>query len=416
MSVDREWWMGWVRRVPAVWLGLTVAAMAEGFRNPPDGASVQGHMGGRLAFANDASTAAHNPANLIELSETEVLGSVTWIYAKKEFALPGGGMATASRDRWAMLPAVYAAVPLGDDARYVLGLTLNTPFGQSTRWDRDSIPGRFSAYDASLKVLHFGPSLAAGIGSALSVGLGLNVYWSELEMSQFLPVEGGMAPGPVMELEGDGTALGFHAGATWRMTERHRLALVYRSAFDVEYDGRVTVNGPLPLSVDQTTELRFPSVLAVGYGWQISDTLRLGADVEWVENSRFQELNLSLDTGEGPVMSGALPASVRQNWDDTMTVSVGVQWRFRPAWTLRAGYSFVESPIPDETLLPYMAEGDQNMISSGVGYRANAHRFELAYAYSLFADREVRGNQVPVYDGDYDFESHLLSVSYAYAF
>ena len=42
-----------------------------------------------------------------------------------------------------------------------------------------------------------------------------------------------------------------------------------------------------------SSKIRFPSIVSVGYGIQISDSFRLESDVEWIQFSRFKSLNIN---------------------------------------------------------------------------------------------------------------------------
>src|SRR5690606_36679554 len=82
------------------------------------------------------------------------------------------------------------------------------------------------------------PSVAYRINDRLSVGAGLNVYWSELTFKQLFPgMMLGLAQDPTFKAQGDGVGIGANAGITFNVTERQPLAFTYRSPFKVEYEG-----------------------------------------------------------------------------------------------------------------------------------------------------------------------------------
>lgn len=95
---------------------------------------------------------------------------------------------------------------------------------------------------------------------------------------------------------------------------------------------------------------------------------------------------------------------------------MGADWKLNPELTLRAGYQYLQSPVPSRTMVPLVSEADQSLVSVGAGYAAGAHRLDLAYMLGLFDRRRVEGNLNPAYDGRYKIESHLLAAAYAYAF
>jgi long-chain fatty acid transport protein len=107
---------------------------------------------------------------------------------------------------------------------------------------------------------------------------------------------------------------------------------------------------------------------------------------------------------------------VPQNWKDTWTFGCGADWKATTDLTLRAGYIFLESPVPDETLAPTLPDTSRHVLSVGAGWHHGPSRIDLAYGYSVIADREVTRNQNPAYNGTYESNSHLMSVSYGYSF
>ena len=144
----------------------------------------------------------------------------------------------------------------------------------------------------------------------------------------------------------------------------------------------------------------------------MNDQLKIAVDAEWVEFSRYE--SLTLDIAENNAL---LPAPViAEDWKDVWTYGFGVDWQYTEELTLRAGYMYIESPIPDDTLSPILPDANRNVFSVGLGYKTGGHSLDVAYAYSLFDDRDVNNNQNPAYNGDYDISSHLLGISYSYKF
>jgi len=77
---------------------------------------------------------------------------------------------------------------------------------------------------------------------------------------------------------------------------------------------------------------------------------------------------------------------------------------------LRGGAVYLESPVPSRTMLPTTAEQDQWVLAVGVGLRRERYRVDAAYSLGIFPGRKVRDSDNPVFNGDYDFEAHLLTV------
>ena len=406
-------------------LALAVAASGSGFRNPPQDAQALGRPAGKIAIVENATAVEHNPANLTRLEGVEVEVGATFIYAESEFdsAL---GFSETTDNNLKMLPALYFGLPLGEDGRFAAGFGISVPFGQSTEWSESGSMRYIAPFLAQLSVVNVNPSFAAKLGDKVSVGVGLDFYSSSFGMQQAYPwsaVVGAPVGDGEAEIESAGEGLGGNIGATWEITKSQRLAATYRSAVTVDYNGEFRVDNipveqvPAELSFIRShssfdTEIEFPAIAALGYAFKISESLWLEADVEWIEFSTYD--TLELDAGRNAPL---LPQTViPQDWDDCWTYGLGADRSVTKQVTVRAGYMFIESPIPDETLAPTLPDADRHVLSLGVGYTRGDHQFNVGYAYSIFDDRDVDVNVNPAYVGSYDLSSQLLNLSYTYTF
>ena len=400
-------------------------ALANGFRNPPAGAEALGRSGGKIAQIDDASAVEHNPANLTEIKEAQVMGAVTIINTSTDFHSPMGKATT--EDAWKALPNIFAVLP-SSNHNFTAGLGITTPFGQSTVWDKAGAFRYAAPYSAELTVINVNPTIATKLGDKVSVAAGLDVYMSRLDIKQVLPwsqLTRGAMPDGKAHLQGDGAGVGGNAAITYRPTKSQSLALTYRSPIKVDYDGDSSFSGAQVMgmnsSSDFSTSMEFPTIIGFGYGIELSDTVRVEADVEWIEFSRYDSLSLDAGNNNPLVNSPAspnprAPAVIPQNWKDTWTIGFGADWKATESLTLRAGYIFLQSPVPEETLAPTLPDADQHVFTLGAGLRHGLNRLDLAYGYSLIGDRDISKNQNPAYNGTYETASHLMSVSYGRLF
>jgi long-chain fatty acid transport protein len=389
---------------------LAVTVFADGYRNPPEGAAVLGTSGMRLSYGDDPSAVSHNPANLMDLKKPQVMPSVTFGYSVKE--LNAAGFSEESEDPWAVLPAFYGAWP-DSRGRYVLGLGVNSPYGQSTEWDKDGMVGRIAPYFSEISTINVTPAIGARLGNNILIGAGIGVMYSELDFRQFFA-------GNKAGFDAEGYGVGGNAGITVKMPARQRIAITYRSSVRVDYDGDFSM---LPAaSGDFDTEIDFPAELALGYGVEATEKLRLEANVEWVEHSKNDEMVLDLGKNNAMLEAALGTRTIEQDWEDTWTFGVGAKWSPTPAWSFRTGWTYLPTPVVEETFMPSWAEGDKHVIGTGLGFSGDAHSLDLAYAYNICDDRDINNPAHPVtgqpypFNGEYDFEAHLLSVSYIYRF
>jgi long-chain fatty acid transport protein len=364
---------------------------------------------------------AYNPANLLEL-ERSLNASLTLGLVDAQFTGPAGRTGN-TRDNHKWLPNLFAVYPLADK-NLTLGLGISTPHGQSTVWEVDGPFAGAFPHDAEMLTLNFNPTLAGKINEKLSYGVGADIFWSELSFEQVFPwsVVTGLPSTPpgMAEASGDGTGVGANIGLLYQLDERQRIGLSYRSSVKVDYEGDFNLSGiPAPLGglvaseSSFGSEIEFPSRIGAGYGIQLNEKLRVGADLEWIEYSSYDVLPVDLGVNNA---AGLFPPSIPQNWDDIVNLFFGGDYQLDETFTLRAGYAFLETPIPDLTLAPTIPDADRHVLSLGLGVRLDDIQVDLGYAYSIYDDVDITGNVHPAGIGSYDLESHLLELTLNFTF
>src|SRR6266545_6345401 len=174
-------------------LGVCFHISAEGFRNPPAGAFNLGRAGGRITQIDDSSAIAQNPANLVDLPGLDLLFAPSVVYIHADYKSPSGATAE-TKNPWKLLPNGFAALPF-KEGKFAVGLGITTPYGISNEWDqKDAFADltnpsslRYQApHFTELKTINFNPTVATRLCSRVSAGVGLDVFWSELNFMQFL--------------------------------------------------------------------------------------------------------------------------------------------------------------------------------------------------------------------------------------
>jgi long-chain fatty acid transport protein len=410
---------------------IALPAGAEGFRNSPPGAFNLGRAGGRIAQIDDSSAVQQNPANLTDVTNMEFQVTPSIIYYNAEFKSVTG-QKSQTKDPWKFLPNAFVSVPFAD-GKAAVGLGITVPYGIGVRWDTGSsafadpngVLRYQTPYFAQLTTINLNPTVAFKIGDHLKIGAGFDAMWSQLTLKQFypwfvFPDSGGTEPDGRMQADGCGWGFGGNVGVTWQITKRQRLAVTYRSPMDVHYDGKFEVNNITPTAaylgvVPKTgfsSDIHFPTIVSAGYGIDLTEKIRVEADVEWLEFSRFQSLKLNI--GPDGVM---LPTTtINEKWHDTFTAGIGGDWKFAENWVLRAGYQFYQTPVPNSTFSPTIPDADQNVLTVGLGYTHKRQSFEIAYGLDFYADRNITTDQNPALNGKYGITVHLFSFAYRLSF
>jgi long-chain fatty acid transport protein len=140
-----------------------------------------------------------------------------------------------------------------------------------------------------------------------------------------------------------------------------------------------------------------PASARVGISWQATNNVSLHLDVEEVWFSDVDSVGNSFNSivncptaGRGGTDTSACLGGNNGagfGWEDMTVVKLGVEWALQsaPAWTLRAGYSKGDQPIPDSELLvnilaPAVME---EHISMGLTRKlSNDHEFSISLMYA----------------------------------
>ena len=395
----------------------TQTASANAFRNPPGSSSAIALDGAKSVMVDDASALSINPANLTKIDRPAAMVSFTFIDADATFKSPLGFEAD-TRNTFKTLPNIYIATPL-DGGRIVAGVGITTPYGQSVEWSKESTLPFFT----EMILVDIAPTLAFKLSDTVSIGGGFDFYLSQLQTKQLVPwsaVTGNpAAPTGESNLKGDGMDVGATMGISWNVTEKQHLAAVYHSAFDITYEGDTRVsNIPAELALfvkgrtDFESEIKFPAIASIGYAIDITETVTIGTEIEWIEYSRFKTLPIDLGANSS---LGLFPDQIPQKWDDIWTYGFSGKWQYNEAIVLRGSYKYLESPIPDMTAAPTLPDGDKHTVGIGIGWKGERQSVDAGYTYSFIDDRKVTENQNPMYIGEYEMNSHIFSIAYSYA-
>ncbi|PAW63844.1 MAG: hypothetical protein B9S38_16945 [Verrucomicrobiia bacterium Tous-C4TDCM] len=378
-------------RLLALSLGsLSPLALAAGFQLQERSASGLGRaFSGEASMADDASVLASNPAAMLLLSdewsfalggsgifpEVEVRGT----YAPPAPAPPGtrlpayGG--NVSDD--AFVPFFHAVKQVNE--RLAIGVGSYTTFGLNSNYPTP-FPARAVADSSEVLTLNLNPSLAWRIDERWSLGLGFDALYAKGKLTATAPTTL-----PLLDLTGDDWGYGFNAGLLFEASPSTRFGLHYRSAIDLDIEGRSVslvpaFNGPATLAVELPDSVEFSAVHDFG-DWSIH------GDVMWTNWSVFKQL--------APQIIGApvQPPVTPENWEDSWRFALGTTWRASDTWTFRAGMAYDQSPVSEANLTLRIPDADRLWPSAGFSWEFTpCWTLDFGYAH-IFAD------EVPITDG-----------------
>lgn len=398
-------------------LALSAApALASGYQVREQGAVAQGvSQAGSAARGDDPSMLFFNPASQAWLRGTQVVSVLSGILPTAETRgatatrnpLVGGGAIAGSLGGDAgvdaLVPAFYASTGLAPGWR--LGVGVSAPWGLVTKYPADYV-GRYHALTSSLRTINVTPALSWQPTPTLAFGAGLQIQHASARLSSatdfgaigFLNPQlraAGFRPGLFdgrSTIKGDDTAVGWQLGAQWEPVPGTRLGAGFRSAIAHTLRGEATFEGaPFPLSLSpqfQNTggqaRLTTPESVTLGLSQRVGERLTLLAGAEWTNWSRFQQLVITFANNRAPSVT-------EERWKDSWFLSAGGEYRLNDKLTLRAGFAWDQTPVPNETRTPRIPDSDRYWLSAGATWQALPNlALTAAYTHVLAADAQIR--------------------------
>ncbi|WP_247634921.1 outer membrane protein transport protein [Methylobacterium sp. 37f] len=313
----------------------------------------------------------------------------------------------------AVVPAGATSYQLNE--RLWIGITTGAPFGLVTK-PRNTWAGEIYGRSSRIFSLAFNPLIGFKVNEWLSVAAGPNIEYFKLTLRQgFLsPINIDPANLPSSGIKADSWGVGFTAGVLITPLEGTAIGVGFRSSVHHDIGGQLILPGPFAaLGGDVKAKLNTPEKLSVGLTQAISPVARINFGFEWDNWSRLGEVNVLSNR------TGGVATVLHLNYKDGYTYSVGGEYDWSPALTVRAGVAYEQSPINDANRTVRLPDGDRVNLSFGGSYRWS-EKLTLNLAYShLFVDKNsivTRDNPLVPFVGTANGSADIVSVGFRYVF
>lgn len=406
-----------------VLLAVCGPASGNGFLVPAVGARAGGLGGAFIGLADDYSAAFWNPAGITQLegAQVTVIGQDAAALGSREgiafFEGAGNGIpvfaqiqATAEAGH-RVVPGVflYPGFSLGAVFDKV-GLAAYTLTDYGTHWPGNSLyddlieayatsPNDPSGYrrvmgeapDSESRLVSYAvsPVVAKEIVPGLSFGLAGQAVYTSLESKvggwyeESVPESLRSRLHPV-QMQDNASGWGYcaTAGVLFKATKALSVGAVVRTSMTVPMKGDIEMTSTAPELVlpaqDQDYDLTFPMWAGLGLAYRdvLVDGLTLTSDVTWTQWSQSGEIVRSTES-ELPEGIG----SMDPEWDDTIEVGVGLDYKVSRAVSIRMGYRNVPSPTDEEHFSFVFPQIAKSVVSAGVTYRSDAWHADVALEY-----------------------------------
>jgi long-chain fatty acid transport protein len=326
-----------------------------------------------------------------------------------------------------LVPAGYTSYQL--NSNLWIGLATNSPFGLSEHFP-SNFAGRAYGADASLKTYNASPSIAWRVNDWLSLGAGAQIQYMHVNVVQGIGPVPAVGLGPVIgTLKGDGWGYGFTVGATLKPTATTTIGVGYRSAINQKINGTEELPAAVvglggfgfpstPGSVNTTIDL--PATLSVGVRQQVGPQWTLLGTFEWSDWSRIGTSNILQPSGASALVLGR-PVGVHFEYRDGWFASVGAEYKWSEALTLRGGVGFERSPISDDVRIPLVPDNDRTWAAIGATWNVTPQiALDFAYSHIFVKDTSIAVDANnpsftgTIYNGTVDAHVDIISLGFKY--
>lgn len=382
--------------------------------NPVEGSKAAAMGAAFVAVADDPSTIAHNPAGLTNMKGTNVYGGAAAVLLSSNYQSPSGSTEDAQHQVF-LPPHFYITSDLNME-KMAFGVGVFSPFGIGGRkWSEQGLT-RYAATEGAVATLCINPTLAWKVHPRVSIGLGA-FYLGEKSVAEKMLNQSALgASDGKMSLKGQGGGWGYNAGLLLFPGKTLSFGLAYRSGVRVEESSTLNVENIAPAlqpffggsryRTDADTIIHFPQVVNIGMAWRPTKFLTLSFDAEWTGWSSFDRIDLHL-RNEVP-QAGLASSSTPLNWTDVWVIKVGAEYNVTDQLSLRTGYAYIQSPVPESTINPGSPEADRHEISVGFGYKIGRFTVDAFYMADIGKTLQVQNSTL---SGEYESFMHIIGFS-----
>jgi long-chain fatty acid transport protein len=183
-------------------------------------------------------------------------------------------------------------------------------------------------------------------------------------------------------------------GAQVKLGPMVRLGATYTSESSIKLDGGNAELNFGQMSVNYDAELKdftWPQEFEAGIAVSPAKGLTVAADVKWINWSAAIDqpvLKISNpDVAGAPTTPFGQGTSDSQtfnmSWDDQWVYAIGVEYAINAMNTLRAGYNYGKSPVPDANLNPLFPATVEQHLTLGYGLTFGQWAVNLAYEHAF---------------------------------
>lgn len=365
------------------------------------------------AQVHNPSAVLYNPAAMNQLKGTQYSGGGSLIYANASFHSASSGEKTNQDSHLFFLPTFFATKQLNE--RWSIGIGSFSPYGLTSNWPRDW-EGRYQATFAQLRSFFINPVISCQVTPELSIGGGVSTVYSDVlqrKNIRITPRQDGQAT-----FHGKDLGWGYNLGLLYRISDCWKFGIAYRSTVRMDYDGKVSFRVPKGLNNlmpegDASININLPGFITTGLSYSPDTRWTIEFDVYWIDWSKYDMLKLNYSKPVPAIMKKDAAPIIR-DYHDTFDFCFGMSYKATDAVTLRAGYLFDESPVPEKSEDPILYDSNKNILTMGIGLQRGQWTFDVANYMCFYNNRNVRTNR-DGFNGKFKNYVNMMALSITFA-
>ena len=354
-------------------LFIATSAFAGGLYLPEIGTPISIGTAGVGSVTNNviADAAVTNPAGMTDIEDDVGLAGLQILIPTVRFdsdIATAGGSDGGNAGFVSVIPSTFVVKTMGEDWR--LGLGITAPLGGGVDYGK-SFVGRYQAQRSVMTGLGITPSIAYKVNDKLSLGGGVSILYSNLDLDIAINQPDPLSDGQVNIDKIDDWGYQGFVSAMYKATDRLTLGVIYRAESDVELEGDIGFkNIQIPFLNEVTSKLdkvkvdfSYPQMVRAGLKYELNDTTLLMMDFDWEEWSAFGDTRLAV---EGDTSLAVLQKFDR-DWDDTWHVGLAMAHKLSESSIASWGIAYDSSPVSDSKRTADLPVDEQFRLSASYG-------------------------------------------------
>ncbi len=338
---------------------------------------------GQAALAEDASTAAKNPAGMTLLDRSQLMTSPGALLPSTNFDVApethlsrafGGTSGGGGGNAGVFFPigSFFYVRKLSERLRF--GVAVYSDYGLGGDYGKSWV-GRYYITSAQLVTGKVNPSLAYDVNDWLSVGAGFSFGVGRLTFQSKINNGAPGAPDGGLSLESWDEAFGAKVGILLRPMSKLRIGLTYQSPEDYKFGFRPHITGLGPVlsrlrerigGVKVNVPMTEPQQVMLSGVYEVLPKWSLLADVGWQNWSAFGEFPVGISS---PKQTSTVDANL--HFSDTCHVAIGQQLQIGEKWQWSAGFAYDSAPVSTANRNAVLPLDRQLRYGTGLLYQIN---------------------------------------------